>query len=569
MGVQIQTYRKQFPKVIFDKEPDTEEEEKPVPPALAILANQRESNQGSGILKLFRHRFQPAQRQSEALFCSPFHSTPPIAVELLGFLSSSSHILYSAHAIMLSRSTFSRNAPRAVQKQCSAAGINSRRSMASAATPGLQYDVTEAAGVKLANREVAGPTATLALVAKAGPRYQPFPGFSDALEQFAFKSTLKRSALRINREVELLGGEVSSTHSRENVVLKAKFLSNDLPYFAELLAEVASQSKFAALAANPEQQAVDAAHSLAFHRGLGESITPSTTTPIEKYLSAEALAEFAQQAYAKSNIALVGSGSNSAELSKWVGQFFKELPSSGSSSQYQLRPGATSKYHGGEQRVSSKAGNAVVIAFPGSAAFGTSGYKPEASVLAALLGGESTIKWTPGFSLLAQATQGFSQVRASTKSHTYSDAGLFTISLSGKADHVASASKNAVDALKKVAAGEVASEDIKKAIALAKFRALESAQSLETGLEATGSALLSGGKPYQIGEIAQSIDAVTEAQVTDVSTSYLFCVGIFENRKIADSISQAAKNFLSDKASVASVGDLFQLPYGEDLGLTV
>lgn len=59
--------------------------------------------------------------------------------------------------------------------------------MASATTPGLQYDVTEVAGVKLANREVAGPTATLALVAKAGPRYQPFPGFSDALEQFAFK----------------------------------------------------------------------------------------------------------------------------------------------------------------------------------------------------------------------------------------------------------------------------------------------------------------------------------------------------------------------------------------------
>lgn len=59
--------------------------------------------------------------------------------------------------------------------------------MASAATPGLQYDVSESAGVKVANREVAGPTSTLALVAKAGPRYQPVPGFSDALEQFAFK----------------------------------------------------------------------------------------------------------------------------------------------------------------------------------------------------------------------------------------------------------------------------------------------------------------------------------------------------------------------------------------------
>lgn len=42
----------------------------------------------------------------------------------------------------------------------------------------------------------------------------------------------------------MLGGEVSTTHSRENIVLKTKFLSNDLPYFAELLAEVASQTKF-------------------------------------------------------------------------------------------------------------------------------------------------------------------------------------------------------------------------------------------------------------------------------------------------------------------------------------
>lgn len=85
---------------------------------------------------------------------------------------------------MLSRSTISRNAPRALQKQCSA--VNGR-GMASAAASGLQYDVSESAGVKIANREIAGPTGTLALVAKAGPRYQPFPGFSDALEQFAFK----------------------------------------------------------------------------------------------------------------------------------------------------------------------------------------------------------------------------------------------------------------------------------------------------------------------------------------------------------------------------------------------
>lgn len=80
---------------------------------------------------------------------------------------------------MLSRASLSRNVPRALAA--------SRRSMASATNPTFQYDVSETAGVKVASREVEGPTGTLALVAKAGSRYQPFPGFSDALEKFAFK----------------------------------------------------------------------------------------------------------------------------------------------------------------------------------------------------------------------------------------------------------------------------------------------------------------------------------------------------------------------------------------------
>ena len=274
--------------------------------------------------------------------------------------------------------------------------------------------------------------------------------------------------------------------------------------------------KQAALSADAEGLAVDAAHGLAFHRGLGENIAPNTTVPFEKYLNVEALSEFAKDAYSKPNIALVGSGPNSAELSKWTGQFFQQLPSTGTSSQYKVQDKVASKYHGGEQRISSKAGNAFVIAFPGSSAFGTAGYKPEASVLASLLGGESTIKWTPGSSLLSQATKGFSQLRVSTKNHAYSDAGLFTVALSGNAGQVATASKNVVDALKKTAAGEIGGEEIKKAAALAKFRTLESVQTLETGLEASGSALINGAKPHQIGEIAQSFDSVSEQQVKDV-----------------------------------------------------
>jgi ubiquinol-cytochrome c reductase core subunit 2 len=42
-------------------------------------------------------------------------------------------------------------------------------------------------GIKYASRDLPGPTTTLTVVAKAGTRYQTQPGYSDALEKFAFK----------------------------------------------------------------------------------------------------------------------------------------------------------------------------------------------------------------------------------------------------------------------------------------------------------------------------------------------------------------------------------------------
>ena len=68
-----------------------------------------------------------------------------------------------------------------------------------------------------------------------------------------WQSTTKRSALRITREAELLGGELSAYHSRENLVLRAKFLREDLPYFTELLGEVITKSRFASTYSQQEE----------------------------------------------------------------------------------------------------------------------------------------------------------------------------------------------------------------------------------------------------------------------------------------------------------------------------
>ena len=267
------------------------------------------------------------------------------------------------------------------------------------------------------------------------------------------------------------------------------------------------------LLSSPSELAINSVHGLAFHRGLGTPLYPTSSTAFTKYLSAEGVADFGAAAFSKENIAIVANGASHSDLSKWVREFHESTPSGGS----RLESPA-SKYHGGEERIAHDGGNIMILAFPGSSSF-TSGasYKPEIAVLAALLGGESSIKWTPGFSLLANAASEYQHAHVSTQNHAYSDAGLLAITLTGNATQIAKASKNVVEALKKIASGSVGSEEIKKAIALAKFTALESGQDINTGLEATGSGLIRGGKAYQIDEIADAIEKVTEGKVKTVS----------------------------------------------------
>ena len=297
---------------------------------------------------------------------------------------------------------------------------------------------------------------------------------------------------------------------------------------------------------------------MAFHRGLGTPLYPSSSTPLSKYLNEESISQFSQSAYAKPNFAVVANGASQADLSKWVGEFFKESKNSSSS----LSSEAT-KYYGGEERIAHNGGNSFVIAFPGSSSFTAGGsYKPEIAVLAALLGGQSSIKWSPGFSLLSKAVSSFPGASVATTHLAYSDAGLLTIQFSGSAAAIRGASAEAVKALKSVAEGSISKEDFTKAVALAKYRALEEGQNIEAGLVVTGAGLVHGGKAFQIDEVGKSVESVTAEKLKSVC-------GLLQFRilRFMLIISQAAKALLEGKATVSAVGDLYVLPYAEDLGM--
>lgn len=270
--------------------------------------------------------------------------------------------------------------------------------------------------------------------------------------------------------------------------------------------------KQAALDANVDALALDNAHAVAFHNGLGASIYPSSSSPVQKYLNEEYIASYADVVYSKPNIAVVADGASASDLSGWVSKFFKDVPATSQSGQ-SLKTEAT-KYYGGEQRTSHNAGNSMVIAFPGSDAAGS---KPEIAVLAALLGGQPTIKWAPGFSLLSKATSGASGVSFSAANLAYSDAGLLTIQLSGNAASVRKAAEETGKALKSIANGAVSKDDVTKAISNAKFNILEKAQLRSPSLLLTGSGLVHTGKASDLATLAKGIDGITADKLKTVS----------------------------------------------------
>lgn len=219
---------------------------------------------------------------------------------------------------------------------------------------------------------------------------------------------------------------------------------------------------------SPIEMAINSTHSLAFHRGLGNSTASASQTPY-------------------------------------------------------------TKYHGGEERLAHDGGNAMVIAFPGSSSFTGQFYKPELAVLGSLLGGKSAVKWSPGFTVLGQA-KATPTTQVNTTSAIYSDAGLLFTSITGSAQAVADTAKAAVDAIKKIAAGEISSEQISKAKAAAKFKELENGQDIRAGLQLSGNGLVNNSKAYQIDEVAQAIDGVSEEAVKSVSLAISICIYIVLTR---------------------------------------
>ncbi|GAA5976477.1 hypothetical protein JCM5350_001704 [Sporobolomyces pararoseus] len=417
------------------------------------------------------------------------------------------------------------------------------------ATPSSSlFSVQDANGVKVASSETAAPTSAISLVIKAGSRYEPAPGVAHVLKNSLFKNTNKRSQIQLVRETELLGGVLSSSLSREHLILTAEFLKGDEAYFAEALGDAITEAKFAPheyaeevvpqVAAEYEQAirdsttyAFDLAHQLAFRNGLGNSLFASPHTAVQH----STITSFAKTAFSPSNLSVIGSNVDASQLKSLVGEFFVSgTPSSSSISS------SASKYYGGEVRVPSVGHSPVdqfLIAFEGASASSA-----EFAVLRYLLGGESSIKWSTGSSPLAKLSS--TNVSAQAFNLAYSDAGLFGISVKAPTAQVADVASKALSELKTVAKG-ASDEAIKQAIAKAKFAAAAALETRYGQVELVAAQLAAEGKaPASLEDVFSALDKVS-----------------------AESIAKAAEKAFKSKPTTVAVGNTHSLPYADTIGL--
>lgn len=362
------------------------------------------------------------------------------------------------------------------------------------------------------------------------------------------QNTEKRSALRITREAELIGASLSSQLTREHIILNAQFLREDLPYFTELLGEVLTKTKYTHfvlpeqviplakidyknMMKSPPAIAANSLHLLAFRRGLGNTILAEPETDMHYTM----VKDYAHKSYVKQNIAVIATGADAGELNELVSRHFSDVPS-GTPSQ-----STASKYFGGEARVPfrSNVGH-FVIGFPGSPA---SPHVPaEFTILGNLLGGMSSIKWTAGNSILGQAAAHFGPSTKAIANHgAYTDAGLFSLYVMAPTAQVQPAAKAALDALKKIST-DIKAEDLKRAIAQAKFNTYAANEERTMSAENIGRALLLDGKAPDVEGAVKELEKV-----------------------IADQIKKTVKKLLEAKPSTVAIGETHSLPYYDEL----
>ncbi|KAF3704599.1 Cytochrome b-c1 complex subunit 2 [Channa argus] len=408
-------------------------------------------------------------------------------------------------------------------------------------------------GLVITSLENYSPASKIGVFIKAGCRYETPDnlGVTHLLRLASNLTTKGASSFKICRGIEAVGGSLSVTSSRENMIYTVDCLRDDIDTVMEYLINVTTAPEFRpwevseltdrvkidkALAAQSAQIAVvEGLHEAAYKNALCNSLY--CPDHMVGSIHSENLHQFVQNNFTSARMALVGLGVDHSVL-KQVGEQFLNIRSGAGTT------GAKAQYRGGEIRLPSSSSLVHSAVVSQSAAAGTN----EAvafGVLQHLLGAGPHVK--RGSSASSKLVQGVAKATAdpfdvSAFNTSYSDSGLFGVYTISQAAAAGDVIKAALAQVKAVADGGVTAADLTRAKAQLKGQILMSLETSEGLLEAMGTQALAEGAYHTPEEISKNIENVS---LTDVAN--------------------AAKKFVSGKKTMASNGNLIKTPFVDEV----
>ncbi|KAF7242940.1 Cytochrome b-c1 complex subunit 2, mitochondrial [Varanus komodoensis] len=408
-------------------------------------------------------------------------------------------------------------------------------------------------GLAIVSLENYSPASRIGVFIKAGSRYETMAdlGTSHLLRLASNLTTKGASAFRITTGIEAVGGCLSVTSTRENMIYSVECLRDYIDTVMEYLINVTTAPEFrpwevvdanprlridkAVAFQTPQVGVLENLHAAAYRNALANSLycpdyRIGNITP-------EQLHRYVQNNFTSSRMALVGLGVSHSDLKQVAEQFLNIRSGAGT-------PGEKAKYRGSElreQNGQSLVHAAVVAEGAPKGSAEANGFR----VLQHILGAGPLIK--RGNSVTSKLVQGIAKVTtlpfdATAFNANYSDSGLFGVYTISQASASAEVIKAALSQVKAVSQGAVTDAEVARAKNQLRAAYLMSIESSEGLLDEIGSQALASGAYMSPTTVVEKIDSVVTADVVN-----------------------AAKKFVSGKKSMAACGDLTNVPFVDEL----
>ncbi|KAF8407118.1 hypothetical protein HHK36_006243 [Tetracentron sinense] len=454
-------------------------------------------------------------------------------------------------------------------------------------------------GVKIASETSANPAASIGLYVDCGSVYEtPISfGATHLLERMAFKSTKNRSHLRIVRDVEAIGGNVTASASREQMGYSYDALKTYVPEMVELLVDcvrnpvfldwevneqvsvrvlsschafassIASRhpssdgmpdvllipdyillqmqkvkAEIGEISNNPQGLLLEAIHTAGYSGALANPLfVPESAL---NRLNSTILEEFVAENYTAPRMVLAASGVEHDELLSIAESLLSDLPS-------MPRPEEPkSVYVGGDYRCQSDSGKThIALAFEVPGGWHKEKEAMTLTVLQMLMGGGGSFSaGGPGKGMYSRlylrVLNEYQQIQSfSAFSSIYNYTGIFGIQATTGSEFVSKAVDIATRELLAVATpGQVDHVQLDRAKESTKSAVLMNLESRMVASEDIGRQILTYGERKPVEHFLKAVDEITLKDIASV-----------------------AQNIISSPLTMASYGDVINIPSYESV----